>query len=255
MKPYILLALAAVVITACDDNNHLRSRTPVLFRADEAALPTIPDGVWVSDNPGCAFEPARPVSHWPSCVDGIVVKGGKAVFPESNSYDALSGLTRLQIGPGLQIGQEGPGDPGAASYGYYGVEVLAAGSDGRPRLLRSFSLLCGPRPPEDSRTSDGKRRTQTLEPYAGVVLDENGCAPLGRAGLISAAFANRARAAADPGRAVRWVREEIVGDRDERVDEAHDEDPHVDRATTPEQVPPTPADDPAGPSRMMGPPA
>jgi hypothetical protein len=221
MWRYLLFGLAALALAACD-NNHLTSRTPVLFKADGAGLPKVRDGVWGPEN-GCDYDAATPVSHWPACIDATVVRGGRAIFPEDMRDPALKDLYGLQLGPSLQLAQDGPGDNRDSVYRYYGVEVLDAGPDGRPTRVRSYSVLCGPPPPDGSKTADGKTRTQTLEPYPGVVLDENGCAPKGRAGLIAAALADRARADADPDDALRWIREERPGDTDPRAQPDEDE--------------------------------
>ena len=73
-----------------------------------------------------------------------------------------------------------------------------------------MTSVCGPPPPDGTKTAGGKPRRQTLEPYPGVEVEEGGCAAKGRAGLIAAASASRVDPEGNHGGANgwRWVREE-----------------------------------------------
>jgi hypothetical protein len=220
MKPYILLALTAVVITACDDNNNtVRSEKALILAADDAALPPIPDGVWGFNwSSDCEYDVNTPRSQWPDCIQASVVRAGKVVFPEGHLDAALSGVLRLPVSPGLMVGQQAPKEPEESAYKYYGIAILSADRAGRPRKLRSLTLKCGP-PPEGSTTSEGTRRTQTLAPFKGAVMDEDGCAPRDRAGLVAIALANRRLPDNAPDPAVSWIRSEMPGDMNPRESE------------------------------------
>lgn len=209
----VALLVATVGLTACNQDL-VTTRTPVLFAADGASLPTARDGVWADD--GCSADPALDLPAW-DCDEAFIVRRGAPVHPDTAVSDDPASLRaiRLAVAPDFQIAQDGPGDPGANGfYRYFGLDRIRLDGQGHLVGLQVWSLKCGPPPPRGTTTAGGKPRRQTLEPYPGVEVEEGGCAARGRAGLIAAAKASRV----DPkgnhrgADAWRWVREERPAD-------------------------------------------
>jgi hypothetical protein len=210
---FATLLLTALFLAACTDND-LRAKTPVLFAADRDGLPPARDGIWVGR--ACDPDPTFDMPAW-DCFDAFIVRQGRPSDPPEYAGDgwSLIGAMRLGVAPDFQVAQTGPDDAGADGYySFFGIDDVRLDSEGRMIALRNWRLKCGPPPPEGTKTLSGAPRRQTLDPYPGVVLENIGCAPKGRAGLIAAASAERADSGGEHGAAdpYRWVREERPGD-------------------------------------------
>ena len=209
----VALMIAAVGLTACNEDL-MTTKTPVLFAADGANLPSARGGVWADE--GCSADPAQDLPAW-DCDDAFIVRRGGPAHPDSAVSEDPAGMRaiRMAVAPDFQIAQEGPGDPGDDGfYRYFGIDRIRLDEQGRMVALQLWSLKCGPPPPDGSKTAGGKPRRQTLEPYPGVEVEEGGCAAKGRSGLIAAASASRADPKGNHGGANgwRWVREERPAD-------------------------------------------
>jgi hypothetical protein len=162
---------AALLLGGC---NMITSPTPMFSGADVLGQAQMRPGVWTQDQTSCPFDERQPMDAWPHCAGGWVARpGGVLAAPGGDPKPALHFYPTLLVAgdpPILQVrADDKPGAP--PTYIYMGVKVLKTDAEGRIIAYQDWPALCGPPPPTDANgpTHNG----QTLQPFAGLVLDKD----------------------------------------------------------------------------------
>lgn len=189
------LAIALLPLAGC---NMVISETPVFTETDRTAL-TPRDGIWLSDDPECRFDPDQRRSKWPRCAVWAVVSGPKGellVFDgkgQSNRAELLIAKGEPLI---VQIHwHDDAKDDGKTFYVFFGLEPRGTAADGTFVTASSWEAKCGLKKPSGS----------DIKPYPGISAE---CVPSSADAIRSAALASRATA--EMAMRWRWLR---AGDR------------------------------------------
>jgi len=179
-----LIVLSLALLGAC---NMVTTRAPLFARADEVGAPKLRPGLWVGKpDSGCKLVPSRPLAKWPSCANGFVVARHQV-----GSYDKDSrGRRTWKTAPYWLVAGEpavlqlrmtdaeivGPGaSTTAVTYVYLAMRPTKTDSAGQVTAYDAWLVLCGPPPPSDAKSPDGKlERFGTLNPVAGMTMDDSG---------------------------------------------------------------------------------
>jgi len=204
------ICLLAAGLSAC---NLVTTSEPMFTAADAAGAPALREGLWANIEPDCKVDLKKPASRWPSCAEGFVIQDGMLFSQdEASDKDQRAGFILASTDPRiLQIkltGEDGNADQ--VGYFYFGVDPLKFDAQGRILEFTAWLVLCGPPPPKDYKLPDGERRYGTLEPFAGMIMDEalSDCSPVDENALAPAAAASlKLDPQASGGAASRWVRD------------------------------------------------
>jgi hypothetical protein len=174
----LILALACLaMLGGC---NVLMTSEPLFTKADSVGAPVMRPGVWAdAASDDCKFDQTQPLTAWPSCANGFVVKGdgtaggynqgqdGKPVWSSTPYLIATGDPLVFQVKLNLDVG----GQPQPQAYGYAGVVPLHTDEQGRVTETRSWVVECGPPPPQDAKNPDGTPRYGSLTPLPGLTMD------------------------------------------------------------------------------------
>jgi hypothetical protein len=196
MRMLLLIACAAL-LGAC---NVVHSSKPMFSAADAVGGPVFRDGVWASPEPGCRFDPNKPVETWPQCANGAAHFDMKA----TDSYVTIPGNPAI-----LQL--RDVGDDQTVNYFYAAVTPVRIDGQGRVVGFMAWPVLCGP--PNRAPKTNASRKTMTLSqagtrsPLSGMTMDADGdnCTPADQAAIRGAATPSRKWA--DDLRITAWVRD------------------------------------------------
>lgn len=205
MRPWPLLLLA---LTACEANA-VRSARP-LFGPEDAAGPLVTrPGVWSQAEPGCRFDPAAPLKHWPDCANGDVA--GRDDFNDADANSLLVAGDPMIV----QYGYGKASDDDPLPYGYMALRPLARDARGRVTAFRAWTVKCGPPPPAPADPAvEGHKVTD--HPLPGLTIAEPYCRADDKAAVRAAAQASEAWSPPITSRwerRARWWRGERQGPR------------------------------------------
>ena len=144
--------------------NMLISET-AMFSDDDRAQVLPQDGIWLSKDKDCEVDGGMPESYWPECALWVVVRGagtdillmdGKG---QSESIGWLLAAGDPIILQGRWIDTAKP--PHRSVYGFYGIDPLKIGPDGRLLAVSVWPVECG----TQSNAND------QIEPFPGIRPD------------------------------------------------------------------------------------
>jgi hypothetical protein len=201
---------AAWLLAGC---NSVVSTTPLFAASDAQGQPQLRPGVWSDENAPCEFDHSKPVSDWPGCATGWVVRPGVAMsFDDTGPPNPGQTRYPFVLAKGdPAVAQITLDDGGGAppSYAYGGLRPLKLDAQGRVIEYRMWLALCGPPPPSDP--SGEHDPTTTRQPIEGLVLDPSArdCVASAQGPVRESVRLSEAWSGADPqGRdRARWVRD------------------------------------------------
>lgn len=195
-------ALAALALVGCD--NIVSSPTPILTATDTVPEWTVKPGIWVvelaDDESICVFDPRLDVKSWPDCATSVLMEGN-GIYTLLGLVGAEEEWLMARVELDYFVVQYWNREPDG-TVGFMTLTRKKTDRLGEAALVSFGMVLCGPPPPDGLRRSDGEPRTLTLEPFEGAIMEENGCRPDGRKGLMSLARESREAVWSH----LRWVR-------------------------------------------------
>jgi hypothetical protein len=215
----ILIVLGLALLGAC---NMVTTKTPLFAPSDAVGAPRLRPGLWADSPDGdCKLVSSRPLAKWPSCAHGFAVTPDTAGSYDKDSHGKLTWSTAPYLLAGgdpavLQLRMTdadivGPGASiTAVSYVYLAIRPTKTDSAGRVTAYDGWLVLCGPPPPSDARSPDGKSaRYGTLEPVPGMVMDDSGedCTTTSSQALRTAAAASETWHGPNAHMRAHWVRD------------------------------------------------
>lgn len=189
----LMLAPLLSLLGAC---NMAISETSVFAERDAARL-TPRDGIWLSDDPDCRFDPSLPEAQWPGCAVWLIVHGsghelrlqnGKGEAQQARYVIAKGQPTIVQI-----LWRDEAKDDGKTFYVFFGLEPGPLQRDGTFSSASSWEVKCGVKDPSSSE----------IKAYPGITAE---CRPKSGGGVRSAAGASRPTA--EMAMDWRWLRPE-----------------------------------------------
>jgi len=175
------MAMSETAVFAEKDSSHLRPR----------------DGIWVSDDPDCHFDPGLPEAQWPGCAMWLIVhssahelllQDGKGQAQQARYVIVKGQPTIVQI-----LWRDEAKDDGKTFYVFFGLKPGSGQADGTFVSASSWEVKCGVKDPSSSE----------IAPYAGITPE---CRPQSKNGVRSAAVASRQTA--EMAMDWRWLRPE-----------------------------------------------
>ena len=189
-----LLVLAVLnLLSAC---NMAISETPIFALEDRAAIAPR-DGLWLSEDPDCAFDPNLPETGWPGCAIWLIVRSsrrelllqdGKGEAQPARYIIAKGHPTVVQV-----LWRDEAKEDGKTFYVFFGIEPGSLQSDGTFVTASSWEVKCGVKDPSSSE----------IKAYPGIAAE---CRPESGDGVRSAAVASRTTA--EMAMSWRWLRPE-----------------------------------------------
>ncbi len=189
----LLLAPLLLLLGAC---NMAISETPVFDERDAAKL--VPrEGIWLSDDPDCRFDPGLSETQWPGCAIWLIVhsngrelllQDGKGEAQQARYVIAKGQPTIVQI-----LWRDEAKDDGKTFYVFFGLEPGGAQPDGTFVTASSWEVKCGVK---DASSSE-------IAAYPGITPE---CRPELAKSIRSAAVASRPTA--EMAMDWRWLRPE-----------------------------------------------
>jgi hypothetical protein len=198
----LLIIVGMLLLGAC---NMVVTKEPLFSKADAAREPQLKQGVWrQADQDPCDVDETKPITDWPACADGFVVKEGEVGGYNTDADGKKAwASTDLVVAGGeprviqvqmKDLGVKGLGElPLGPMYLYMAAHPTKTDADGRILAYRAWPILCGPPPPPDAKGPDGKAmRMGTLKPLPGLAMDKdaNNCTTSSQAVVHSAAKAS-----------------------------------------------------------------
>ena len=136
-----------------------------LFSAADASGAALRPGIWELQGDDCKFDPARPVTTWPECANGMIVTPtrltggfGKADPPQTMSYVLAGGDP-----PVIQLAAPQDRKPEDPSFLYAGVRPSRTDSAGRIVEAHVWLAACF-RPPSNLNSKAAPR------PFPGLTM-------------------------------------------------------------------------------------
>ena len=189
----LLLAVLLPLLSAC---NMAISETPIFAEEDAAAV--VPrDGLWLSDDPDCTFDPNMPEARWPGCAIWLIVRSsgrelllqdGKGEAQPARYIIAKGHPTVVQI-----LWRDQAKEDGKTFYVFFGLEPGLLQRDGTFITASSWEVKCGVK---DTSSSE-------IKAYPGITAE---CRPESGDGVRSSAGASRPTA--EMAMDWRWLRPE-----------------------------------------------
>lgn len=188
-----MLACLLPLLGAC---NMAISETPLFADGDKASL--IPrNGIWLSDDSECPFDPSPPESQWPKCAIWAVVNGstGEMLVRSGKGEDQQARFVIAHGDPLIVqiLWRDDAKEDGKTFYVFFGLEPLATGSDRTFTTAATWEVKCGTKVPSMS----------DIKPYPGLTTE---CRPSSQDTVRSAAVASRPTA--EMAMTWRWLRPE-----------------------------------------------
>jgi len=177
----LVLAPLLALLGAC---NMAISETPVFAERDAATL-TPRDGIWLSDDADCSFDPNQPEAQWPGCAMWLIVdssgrelllQDGKGEAQQARYVIAKGHPTIVQI-----LWRDEAKEDGKTFYVFFGIEPGPPQRDGTFISVSSWEVKCGVKDPSSSE----------IKAYPGLTPE---CRPRSGDGVRSAALASRSTA-------------------------------------------------------------
>jgi len=204
------ICLLAAGLSAC---NLVTTTEPMFTTADASGAPALREGLWANIEPDCKVDLKMPANRWPDCASRVVIQGGKLyeidkdeVVVQALAFVLAAGDPRI-----LQVKLVGEDEKAVEIlYFYVGLDPRKLDSQGRIVEYAGWLVQCGPPPPKDAKRPDGQTQYGTLEPFPGIIMDDNlaSCGPADKAALSAAAAASlKLDAKASEGAVSRWVRD------------------------------------------------
>jgi len=161
---------AAWLLAGC---NSVVSTTPLFSARDAEGQPQLRSGVWSDENAPCEFDHRKPVSEWPGCSTGWVVRPDGVVTTFAGVDPPRPGETRYRFmlakgDPAVMQVTLDDGSGPTPTYAYMGLKPLKLDAQGRVIEYKMWLALCGPPPPDPTGEHDS---TTTREPIGGLVMD------------------------------------------------------------------------------------
>ena len=212
LKAFVLCA-ALASLSACARVNQVRSEVPLFVGDDAHPAPALKAGVWASVQPGCAFDPARPVRRWPECAQAEIL--GQDPFDNGPGLKGMVGQSRLVAGDPLINQSWNPAvEKQPAYYSYQALRPTGLDRAGRVTAYETWEVTCGPQPPQTelaAAAADGSAETPaaddilrvTQAPFPGLRVAGDVCYAEDAETLRGAA---RASHAWETVRRLTWVR-------------------------------------------------
>ena len=221
MRAALVLA-CLFLLTGC---NVVLTKAPLFTAADEAGAPPMKAGVWAFEDADCKFDEHTPITAWPDCAGGGVVKPGQISGHDSKEgkdvwqslpFVLAAGTPRvaqLMFEPtmsGMTPGAK-PGEPQQPPYGYAGVKATSQDAAGAITAIAYWVVQCGP-PPPAAKPKDTMKNLGTRHPLPGMVMKPGDpvCTTTSTKALRGAAKASEAWA--DKVMHAHWVRVAGPGD-------------------------------------------
>ena len=208
-----------MLLGAC---NMVVTTKPLFTASDSAGVPQLKPGVWnEKPDPACAVDETKPLADWPSCAHGVIVQNGQigAYSTDANGKRVWTASTILMVGGDPRVMQfhlpdiDLKGLGGAKLdllYLYMALRPTSTDADGRVTAFTSWPIVCGPPPPDGTKSPDGKGvRLGTLTPLPGLVMDKAGgnCTPTSPAAVLAAAAPTEQWAKGSSLSVEHWVRD------------------------------------------------
>ncbi len=197
---------AAALVAGLGGCNMVYSEQPLFTAADAAGAAPLKPGLWLSDDTKCRVRESQPVQTWPKCASWTVVRAGQLLEfkpPAWTSTDFVlaSGEPRVLQAPVTA-------ESGAA-FMYAGLEPLRTDPEGRITAFRTWSVQCGPPPPEPPAPPAGQngpeKRSVTTQPLPGLEIKGDNCIAREQGPVRAAAKASKAWEASPS--SAHWVRD------------------------------------------------
>jgi len=160
MRPWPAIC-AVLLLGGC---NMVHTDHPLFKAADAAGAPTFRPGIWADPDPGCNFDPNRPVKTWPDCAHGDA-----APKAEPGATLLIVAGKPLIMQYGGKPADDQPGSPPV--YYYFGLEPLRLDASGRIIAMKAWPVQCGP-PRRQGRTHHSPYGTR--HPLPGMTMDADG---------------------------------------------------------------------------------
>ncbi len=210
MLPLILAGMAAG-LGAC---NTVMTLEPLYERSDALGAPRMKEGLWARVDDGCKVDLNTKHVTWPDCASGWVYRYGVLWVAQKTEKDLYGFQVILASGNPRVLQMEFPAaEPvvGEAelekAFLYQAVEPIKTDEVGRITEYQSWTVQCGPMPPNDTRRGKGIVHSYTKEPGPGLTMVKGGnCLADGREAVVTAARASRNYNNADV-RITRWLRD------------------------------------------------
>lgn len=202
----LAIAGMAMSLGAC---NLVITAEPTFSAEDAGGAAGLRTGLWVNVDKDCDVDLAKPASTWPKCANWVVVKPD-ALSGTNENGESFSAPYVLAAGDPrvMQLALTEP-ESKETLYLYLGLKALKLDDDGRIIEYAGWIVQCGPPPPKDAKKADGMPRFGSLEPFPGMIMDEqqSGCSPSSKAALIRAAGLSEAYDLDNKGKVNRWLRD------------------------------------------------
>jgi hypothetical protein len=202
------ICLLAAGLSAC---NLVTTTEPMFAAADASGAPALREGLWANIEPNCRVDLKQPASRWPDCASRVVIQDGMLYGKDKDDEGEQALAFVLAAGDPRILQMRLVGDKAEETlYFYIGLDPRKLDSQGRIVEYAGWLVQCGPPPPKDSKRPDGQTQYGTLEPFPGLIMDDNlaSCAPVDKASLTAAAAASlKLDPEASGGAVSRWVRD------------------------------------------------
>ena len=160
----IISTLLCGLLGAC---NIATSHSP-MFSAPPSKTLTLKNGLWVQQDPECAFEANLPLSSWPTCAEGAVVEGAR-IRDRDRKPDDVSAYVLIDHSPAiLQIYQR-VGREAKEDYFYLAADVGRDGA-GEVTSIIVWPIRCGIQERGRTVIRPFKGFSEACEPASATVL-------------------------------------------------------------------------------------
>ena len=245
MNHALRVVVLAAILLGLSGCNVVVSEEPWFTAADAAPAPVLRDGLWLSAEPDCRFDEAKPAEQWPDCADATFVRGEERWSMRWKDTDKRGRHRRTfagwasdnPLGEGLFVANgdhlivqfrsegtsdvppdtaaEGAGEAESPAYMYAAIRPAQHDEKGKATVLETWGVQCGPLPePNPSPRRKGRSRhdepeqataSVTDRPFPGLTVVDNNCIAESAEALRRAAVLSEALGNQSK---TRWVRED-----------------------------------------------
>lgn len=133
-----VVLMAVLCLAGCE--LPVSTHEPAFTEADAQGAPALRSGIWASASRNCDYDPNKPVSAWPDCVEAEIVRGSEIadLGQPFEHYVLASGYPRVLQTRVMLTPEEG--EPSAL---YLYDAVVAAGFDREGRIVRARRWTVG----------------------------------------------------------------------------------------------------------------